>query len=101
MTESAKAAKLHERAEENRLEFLKADLAICFTYLDLAKLEFEGNHWKEAGQAITKAEEAYAIMRQFLAQLETVESRNEIGRQLNELRTALDRVASQFAERRS
>ncbi len=100
VTESAKAAKLHERAEENCFEFLKADLAICFTYLDFAKLELEGDHWEEVEQAITKTEEAYAIMRQFLARLQTVESRNEIGQGLNELRTVLDRIVSQFAERR-
>ncbi len=85
VTESAKAAKLHERAEENRFEFLKTDLAICFTYLDLAKLEFEADHWELAQQAITKTEEAYAVMRQFLGQLETVERRNEIDQGLNEL----------------
>jgi len=88
--------KLAANIETTRLEFLQADLALCFTFIDLLKLELEIGNRNAAQRLIVEAEKGHADITRFVAHLADFQHRNEIEGKLNALRAALDSARHQL-----
>jgi hypothetical protein len=93
MSDSPDLSKLHARTEQNRIDFLQTDLALCFTFIDLAKTELAGGDREAAMQALANAENGYATIARFAPEVNNPEQRNDIEQKLGELRSALDALA--------
>ena len=50
------------KGEQNRIDFLQTDLALCFILADLARIELGSGQRKAAQQALAKAETGYATV---------------------------------------
>jgi len=96
MGDGSKRSELHTKDEQKRVDFLRTDLALCFTFADLAQTELRLGDREAAQQVLAKAEHGYATVARFLPEVENVERRNEIERKWNDLRTALDSVHRQL-----
>src|SRR3954454_21339100 len=96
MGDGSKRSELHTKGEQTRIDFLQTDLALCFTFADLAQTELRFGDPEAARQALAKAETGYATIARFLTEVQDRERRNEIGRKWNDLRTVLDSVHGQL-----
>jgi hypothetical protein len=96
MGDWTKLSELHAKSEQNRLDFLRTDLALCFTFADVVRTELGWGDRKAAERALTKAEEGYATIARFLPDVENAEHRKEMEGKLNDLRTKLDSVQRQL-----
>ncbi len=96
MGDESKLSALHAKSEQNRVDFLQADLALCFTYAALVKTELSVGDRAAAHWVLAKAEEGYALIARFLPQVENAEQRQEIERKWNDLRATLDSVQRQL-----
>jgi hypothetical protein len=93
MSELPDLSELHAKTEQNRAEFLKTDLKLCFTFAEIAKTELRMPSDPEAAEcALQKAEDGYDTISGFLSRVQDVETRNEIERKLVDLRIVLDGV---------
>jgi hypothetical protein len=81
---------LRAETEENRIDFLRTDLALCFTFIDLAKTEIETGDRDTAMRVCAKAEDGYATIARFVPEVNNPEHRNHITQRLEELRAVLD-----------
>ena len=72
------------------LNFLQADLALCFTFADRLKSELRIGNWDAARKVLAEAEKGHATIARFLPRVTDVKPRNEIKRRMNDLRTILD-----------
>ena len=90
-------AELAERQRE-RTKFLQTDLDLCFTFADLAGTELQAPSDKEAARGVLgKAEQGYATIAGFLADVRDAEQRQVIGHRLAELRARLDGLQRRLA----
>jgi hypothetical protein len=83
---------MHEivaEAERVFVEFLKAQLALCFTFVDLVKTELIMDG-QAAESVIKKAEDGYANVARLLPRVQSVHLRDEITVTLAGLRVRLD-----------
>jgi hypothetical protein len=96
MGDGAKLSELHTKGEQNRIDFLQTDLALCFILADLARIELGSGQRKAAQQALAKAETGYATIARFLPEVEDVERRNEIEGKWKDLRAVLDSLHCQL-----
>ena len=92
MSDSTSPSELHAQAEQNRLNFLLTDLALCFTFADLVRTELGLGDREAAQRVLAKAEDGYATIARFLPKVEDAEQQEEIKRKLNDLRTTLDGI---------
>jgi len=83
-------SELHARTEQNRVDFLQTDLALCFTFIDVAETELAMGDREAARRALDKAQDGYATIDRFAPEVENPEHHNDIERKLRELRSALD-----------
>jgi hypothetical protein len=88
---------LDAETQRIRLNFLQTDLALCFTFADLSRIELEIGDWDAARGVLAEAEEGHAIIARFLPYIADVKRRNEIERELNDLRTTLDSAGCMLA----
>jgi hypothetical protein len=90
MGELTNLSDLQAATNRNRLDFLQTDLAVCFTFADLAKTERQIGDRDAARLLLEKAETGYATIGRFLADVQNRDQKNEIARRLAELRARLD-----------
>ena len=81
---------LRAATENVLLNFLQADLALCFTFADRLKSELRIGNWNAARKVLAEAEKGHATIARFLPRGTDVKPRNEIKRRMNDLRTILD-----------
>lgn len=90
MSDLQKLSELRAKSEENRMDFLRTDLALCFTFTDLAKTEIEIGDRDAAMRVCSKAEDGYATIARFVPEVNNPEHRSHITQRLAELRAVLD-----------
>jgi hypothetical protein len=49
-----------------RLTFLQTDLALCFTFDDLSRIELEMDDWNATRRVLAEAEKGHAVVATFL-----------------------------------
>ena len=81
---------LHAATEESRIDFLRMDLELCFTFADLAKTERKIGDRAAAERVLQKAEVGYATMTRMVADVENADQKYKIEQRLIALRTRLD-----------
>ena len=81
------------------LNFLQADLALCFTFADRLKSELRMGNWDAARKVLALAEKGHATIARFLPRVIDVKCRNKIKRELNDLHTILDSARSELLQR--
>jgi hypothetical protein len=81
---------LRGETDQARYEFLQSDLAICFTFAEVAMTELTVGDRDGAVDALERAEKGYATIQRIQSDLEREQHRNEIAEKLNELRNKLD-----------
>jgi hypothetical protein len=96
MGDWSKLSELHAKSQQNRLDFLQTDLALCFTFADFVKTELELGDLEAAQRVFARAEEGYAAIARFLPDVENAEHQHEIERKLSDLRTTLDGLQHQL-----
>jgi hypothetical protein len=96
MDESPSWAELTARSQQARTDFLKTELALCFTFLKLASTEFEFGDLAHASRALQKAKTGYATIARFLPGLEDSGQRKKMGQKLALLKAAIETVQSRF-----
>jgi hypothetical protein len=98
MTDSPDFSAMQARAEQSRLEFLQADLELCFTFADLMETELSMEDYG-AEQTLTKAEAGYETIARLLRHLGNGQQRDEISQGLGKLRLRLDDLRSRLRQR--
>ena len=93
-------ADLHARTEQTKVEFLEAELNECFTFINIADTEHSLGEQAAAEKAIASAEDGYAAIRRFLADIEHGEKRRDLQSNLVKLREVLDNLKRTNASRR-
>jgi len=81
--------KLAAKVENTRAEFLQADLALCFTFVDRFRLELEMGNRNAAQRLLAKTDKGYVDILRFLIYLTDVRRRDEIKQELNRIRMIL------------
>jgi hypothetical protein len=89
-------SELCAREQQARFDFLCATLALCHTFADLVRMEFELGDQDSAHRAFKKAYEGFAMITRLLPRLENAAQRNEVEHGLNALRTKLDYLRIDF-----
>jgi hypothetical protein len=99
-------SELEAKGQQNLLKFLETDLALCFTFIEVAITDL--NAPEEAREALLKAEEGYATVSRFFPRLQESAEKNTIGRvlieldsKLRSLRMRLDSVGQPSSDRLS
>ena len=93
MGDPAKLSDVRAQSQRERLDFLQTDLALCFTFADVAATELaQTSDLKAAEQALANAEEGYATVSRFLLGVEDGQQSETIRSKLIELRAKLDRL---------
>ena len=90
MSDLQSLCELRIKTEENRIDFLRTDLALCITFTDLAKTEITIGDRDAALMVCAKAEAGYVTISHFLPDVNNPEHRKEITQTLKELRAVLD-----------
>jgi hypothetical protein len=90
MTDFPGRSELQARTEENRMDFLRTDLALCFTLADVAGTELATGDREGAMTAWAKAEDGYRTIAGFAPDLTDPAHRNEVRQRLAALRVVLD-----------
>src|SRR4051794_17014067 len=90
MSDLRTLSELQAETEENRINFLRTDLALCFTFIDLANTEIESGERDAAMRVCAKAEDGYATIARFVPEVRNPEHRSHITQKLAELRAVLD-----------
>src|SRR5207245_3885303 len=60
-------AKLQADFDEHRLDFIKTELALCFTFSIIAARKYETGNQESGAQSMANAEKAYETVIQFLS----------------------------------
>lgn len=85
-----KLSDLQALTDLNRVDFLRTDLGVCFTFVDLAKTEREIGDLAAAHRALQNAERGYTVVLRISADVKNIEQKYEIEQKLTELRARLD-----------
>ena len=90
-------AHLQAESAQNRLDFIKTELALCFTFSTIAARKYETGNQESAARSMANAERAYETVIQFLSDPKhskhlTGEERQNITAELERLRERLDRL---------
>lgn len=87
-------AELHAKSQRNLRDFLQTDLALCFTFLDVAITDLESP--AAAKSSLAKAEQGYDSIQYFLPQLDDGSDKEDIAGGLKELRARLNLMHSRL-----
>ncbi len=90
---------LDAATESILLNFLQADLALCFTFADRLNSELRMGNWDAARKVLAEAEKGHAAIVRFLPRVTDVEPRNEIKRRMNDLRTILNSARRELLQK--
>jgi len=89
------------RAETNRLrfEFLSTEVKLCFTFLEVTRVELQSGDHEHAERALREAERGYQTLRRFLEDRKhfehlTAEQLATLRNKTQELRDAIDNIRS-------
>ncbi len=96
MSDLPRRSEMHAETEQNLLNLLQADLALCTTFADLVLTELMLEDGQAAKSASAKSEEGYATVARFLAKVKDDRHRLSIEQQLTDLRTKLDSLHPHF-----
>jgi hypothetical protein len=77
-------------SERNLVDFIRTDLALCFTFAHLAETELRMQDREAAQRILEKAEIGYDTIARFLPDVPNAEQKYEIGRKLTALRARID-----------
>jgi|SRR5581483_252154 hypothetical protein len=91
MAELKSISDLEAATNQSRVDFLQTDLALCFTFADLAKTEYQSGDRDAARSILEKAEIGYATIAGFLGDVENPDQKSEIAKKLAELHAGLDK----------
>ena len=83
-------AELRAATSQSRIDFLRTDLGLCFTFADLAKTEREIGDRAAAHRVLEKAEIGYGTILRMSADVDNADQKHEIVQKLTELRAKLD-----------
>ena len=84
-------SELRATTQQNCTEFLKTDLDLCFTFIDVAHTELESMKNRDAAiRVIGKAEEGHATITRLLLHLDDGPEKETIQQQLIALRARLN-----------
>jgi hypothetical protein len=72
---------LQAATNQSRVDFLQTDLALCFTFADLAKTEYQSGDRDAARRILEKAEIGYATIAGFLGDVENPDQKSEIAKE--------------------
>jgi hypothetical protein len=87
-------AGLHAQARQHRIDFLKTDLDLCFTFCDLLETRLGMGDVQAAHDLKQKAERKYDTIARLLMRVEEGLEKDQIQQRLNELRALLDEFQS-------
>ena len=90
-------AKLQADFDEHRLDFIKTELALCFTFSVIATRKYETGSQESGAKSMANAEKAYETVIQFLSDPKhskhvTGEESQDITAELERLRDRLDEL---------
>jgi len=94
-------AKLQADFDEHRLDFIKTELALCFTFSIIAARKYETGNQESGAQSMANAEKAYETVIRFLSDPKhskhlTGEESQDITAELERLRERLDGLIRRF-----
>ena len=81
------------RTQRAYLDFLKADLALCFTFADLVDTELQSGDREAALRVKAKTERGYETIADLLTNTDDGSEKAAIRQRLTELRSRLDALA--------
>ena len=84
---------LHATSQQAHLDFINTDLALCFTFAEVAATELVLMNDKGAAKrALAKAENGHDTLTGFMVRVDDGPQKREMESKLIELRTRLDRL---------
>ena len=94
-------AKLQADSDRHRVEFMKIELALCFTFSIIAARKYETGSRESADRSMAKAEKAYETVLKLLTDPKhsthlTEETIQETTGELERLRARIDGLLRQF-----
>ncbi len=90
-------SELHAKTQRDRIDFLQTDLALCFTFMDLADTELGSMKDRDAAlRVMGKAEEGHATISHLLLNVDDGPQKDTIQEQLAQLRARLDSFHQQM-----
>jgi hypothetical protein len=87
---------LSSQADQDRLDLLRTDLDLCFTFADLIITELGLQDREAAEGLLAKAEQGYATIEYFLPKVCNEAEHQALQQRLHQLRARLDSVAGQI-----
>jgi len=96
MSDLPRLSEMQADTEQNLVDLLRADLALCTTFADLVLTELMLEDWQAAQSALARSEEGYATVTRLLTKVKDGRHRLSIEQQLNNLRTKLDSLHPHF-----
>ena len=89
--------------DRHRVEFMKSELTLCFTFSTIAARRYESGDQESATKSTANAEKAYETVIQFLSDPKhskhlTAEESQDITIELERLRDRLDRLIQRFTK---
>jgi hypothetical protein len=86
-------AEIHAQAQRNRIDFLKTDLELCFTFADLLDTELQMGDRDAAQRLRENAEHGHDTVAYLLLGVDEGSEKDVIQQRLNQLRARLDGFA--------
>jgi len=85
---------LQVETEEARLDFIRTDLGVCFTFADIVGTEYKMGNREHAERALAEAEKGYSALLRLIPQAKGLqrETQNELRTKLKQLRERPDRL---------
>jgi hypothetical protein len=87
---SSPYANLKPESNRHRLNFIRSELALCFTFSSIAVRKYETGNREAAEKFMAYAEEAYETVIQFLSDPKHFE--HLAGKEIEDMRSELDRL---------
>jgi hypothetical protein len=81
---------LQAESNRHRLDLIKTELALCFTFSTIAARKYETGNHESASQSMAKAEKAYKTVAQFLS--DPKHSKHLTGGERQDIRAELERL---------
>ncbi len=101
MSTPSDPANLQADLDRHRVEFMKNELALCFTFSTIAARKYETGNQESAANSMANAEKAYQTVNLFLSDPKhskhlTAEESQDITAELERLRERLDGLIQRF-----
>jgi hypothetical protein len=85
------------QAKQSRIDFVRSDLARCFTFIEIAQSGLATGHRDAAERVLDKAEQEYFKIEQVIPALANHEDREEVATSLRHLWIRLEATRIHFA----